>query len=388
MTLGSFNFVFLGLTITSSRGNGHAQIYRALIRELVSRGHNVLFLERDVPHFHNSRDLPVDEKNIRNIYGRIEIYQDIEELQDKYKEDIAGADVVIVGSLVPEGIDVGEWVQKTAKSATAFYDIDTPTTLSKLHRRDYEYISPRLIEEYDLYLSSTGGSTLPLLEAAFRARSVKVLYCSVDVNEYYPEQVPVELDLAYMANFSNDREPLLERLLVEPARRWPEGRFIVAGENYPDNIRWPKNVKHVEFIPENEQRLFFNAQRYFLNLTRAEYAHAGYCPRISHFQAAACGTPVISDYWDGLSTFFIPGRDIFISHSPAETLQFLRETPEEIRRAVGEFARKKVMSEHTSVHRASELELYVAATLEDIAMRRKRGQVGFSRSQIEGRKAP
>ena len=50
--------VLLGLSITSSWGNGHATNYRGLVRALVGRGHDVLFLERDVPWYAAERDLP------------------------------------------------------------------------------------------------------------------------------------------------------------------------------------------------------------------------------------------------------------------------------------------------------------------------------------------
>jgi hypothetical protein len=55
------------------------------------------------------------------------------------------ADFVMVGSYVPEGVAVGEWVTTTAQGMTAFYDIDTPVTLAKLERGDTEYLSPALI---------------------------------------------------------------------------------------------------------------------------------------------------------------------------------------------------------------------------------------------------
>ena len=51
--------VILGLSITSSWGNGHATTYRALARGLTARGHDVSFLECDVPWYAQNRDLPV-----------------------------------------------------------------------------------------------------------------------------------------------------------------------------------------------------------------------------------------------------------------------------------------------------------------------------------------
>ena len=50
------NIVIIGLSITSSWGNGHATTYRSLIKGLRKRGHKVHFLERDVPWYANQRD--------------------------------------------------------------------------------------------------------------------------------------------------------------------------------------------------------------------------------------------------------------------------------------------------------------------------------------------
>ena len=52
------DLVFLGLSLSSSWGNGHATTYRALLRGLAERGHRLLFLERDVPWYASARDLP------------------------------------------------------------------------------------------------------------------------------------------------------------------------------------------------------------------------------------------------------------------------------------------------------------------------------------------
>src|SRR3954453_16431811 len=126
--------VILGLTITSSWGNGHATTYRGLVRELVRRGHSVLFLEHDKPWYASNRDMP------NPPYGRTELYTDVEELKRLFGGEIGSADLVIVGSYVPQGVEVGRWVTQAAGGVTAFYDIDTPVTLAKLARGDEEYL--------------------------------------------------------------------------------------------------------------------------------------------------------------------------------------------------------------------------------------------------------
>ena len=132
----SYDIVVLGLTITSSWGNGHATTYRGLVKELVARGHRVLFLERDMPWYAMHRDLS------ESSYGRVELYSSMMELKDRFTGVIQSAELVIVGSYVPDGIAVGEWVTHTAHGLTAFYDIDTPVTITRLLRREFEYITP------------------------------------------------------------------------------------------------------------------------------------------------------------------------------------------------------------------------------------------------------
>jgi spore maturation protein CgeB len=143
--------------------------------------------------------------------------------------EVRQADAVIVGSYVPEGVAVGEWVTATACGLTAFYDIGTPVTLAKLERGDTEYLSPALIRRYTLYLSFTGGPTLEHLEQRYGAAQARPVHCAVDHHLYYPEPCAERWDLGYLGTYSLDRQPALEALLLEPARRWTPGRFVVAG---------------------------------------------------------------------------------------------------------------------------------------------------------------
>jgi len=349
--------VILGLSITSSWGNGHATTYRGLVRELSARGHDILFLERDVPWYASNRDLP------RPQHGRTALYSDLADLKLRFSGEVEEADVVIVGSYVPEGVEVGEWVTRMARGLTAFYDIDTPVTLAKLARGDEEYLTAGLIGEYQLYLSFTGGPTLRRLEQEFGSPMARPLYCSVDPDIYYPERVDNRWDLGYMGTYSDDRQPGLNRLLIQPARAWQEGRFAVAGPQYPKTVRWPRNVQRIQHLPPRRHRGFYNAQQFTLNLTRADMIAAGFSPSVRLFEAAACGTPIISDCWDGIETLFQPGAEILIARSSADVLEWIRDMPEEERVALGDRARIRVLAEHTAAHRAAELEGYALQLL-------------------------
>jgi spore maturation protein CgeB len=349
--------VIIGLSITSSWGNGHATTYRGLVRELARAGHDVLFLERDVEWYAANRDLPDPP------HGRTMLYRSLDELKHTFAADIEAADLVIVGSFVPEGSEVGRWVVDHAGAITAFYDIDTPVTLAKLARGEEEYISRDLIPRYDMYLSFTGGPTLNRLEREYGAPLARPLYCSVDPDLYYPEAVPPQWDLAYMGTYSDDRQPGLSQLLITPAARWPDGRFAVAGPQYPADIRWPSNVQRIEHLPPPRHRAFYAAQRFTLNLTRGDMIAAGFSPSVRLFEAAACGTTIVSDRWEGLDTFFEPEQEILLAGTSVDVLGWLRDLPDEERLAIGARGRARVLAEHTAAHRAAELETYALELL-------------------------
>ncbi len=95
-----------------------------------------------------------------------------------------------------------------------------------------------------------------------------------------------------------------------------------------------------------------------LNVTRADMRAAGFSPSVRLFEAAACGTPILSDYWDGLESIFEIGSEILVAHCPEDTLRCLREIPAPELKAAGERARARVLAQHTAAHRARELEAY------------------------------
>jgi spore maturation protein CgeB len=346
--------VFLGLSITSSWGNGHATNYRALVRALAERGHDVLFLERDVPWYAAQRDLP------RPPWGRTELYASLPGLRSRFTADMARSDLVVVGSYVPEGVAVAEWVLRHAGGAVAFWDIDTPVTVAKLDAGDEEYLERGLVPRFDLYLSFTGGPLLERIAHEFGARHARPFYCMADTRVYRPVEAAQRWLLGYLGTYSSDRQPALESLLLEPARSLPHERFAVAGPQYPSEVEWPPNVERIEHLSPAEHPLFYARQRFTLNVTRRAMVEAGWSPSVRLFEAAACGVPVISDAWRGLDRFFRPGAEIVVADDVIGALTSL--SPDDAR-AIGAAARERVLAEHTPARRAQELEEHVRSVL-------------------------
>lgn len=354
MSRGPFDIVVVGLTLSSSWGNGHATTFRALLRGLKVLGHRVLFLERDVPWYAAHRDLPEPD------FCELQLYGDLDELRTKHADALQRADAVLVGSYVPEGVEVLALVLTLARGAVGFYDIDTPVTLAKLARQDEEYVARWQVPLLDLYFSFTSGPTLRRIEGEFGAKRAVALYCSVEPERYRPTGDPLRWDLGYLGTYSADRQPALERLLLAPARRLPDRRFVVAGPQYPNDIEWPENVDRIEHLPPSEHPAFYSQQRFTLNVTRADMIQAGWSPSVRLFEAGACGTPIVSDPWPGLTDLFPAGEAILVAQGTDDVVRLLSDTSDARRRALAAAARSIVLESHTGLARAREL----AAALE------------------------
>jgi spore maturation protein CgeB len=325
------------------------------VKALVRRGHQVLFLERDQPWYRDNRDLP------RPPYGETALYDSVTELQQRWCDMARHADLVIVGSYVPDGISICRWVQQTAAGVTAFYDIDTPVTLAALQTGTCAYIAAEQVTGFDIYLSFAGGPLLRHIEEGLGSPAARPLYCAVDPQIHLPQTAAVvpKWDLGYLGTYSIDRQPTLDRLLGAAARAWPDGRFVVAGPLYPDTLVWPPNVERIAHLEPALHARFFAQQRFTLNVTRADMIRCGYSPSVRLFEAAASGVPIISDWWDGLDEFFEPAREILIAANTDDALRYLRDINEVQRREMAQAARSRVLRHHTAMHRAVALESYV-----------------------------
>lgn len=360
--MNELNIVIFGLSITSSWGNGHAVTYRGLVAGLARLGHKVTFFEQDAEWYACHRDMS------HTPGCKIILYKRFSDVQKIHLARIRSADVVIVGSYVSEGIAVGNWVLQNSPGVVAFYDIDTPVTLEAIARGTCQYLTAYLIPEYDLYLSFTGGPVLKILEDKMGSPSARALYCSVDSDIYKPETRAARWDLGYLGTYSPDRQPKLEHFLNMPASHWKSGSFVVAGAQYPSSILWSRNVHRIDHVPPGKHRSFYNSQRFTLNLTRDDMIRTGWSPSIRLFEAAACGVPIVSDWWPGLNRFFVPGEEILVARSTEDVLAYLQNTSENERKSIGYAARKKILNAHTSAHRAEELEEYVREALKKLTL--------------------
>src|SRR3954454_23104040 len=101
--------VVFGLSISSSWGNGHATLWRALCRALTRRGHHTVFFERDVPYYAAHRDLLALEG------VELVLYDDLSRIRARAEEEIADADVAMVTSYCPDAVAASALVAEHAQ---------------------------------------------------------------------------------------------------------------------------------------------------------------------------------------------------------------------------------------------------------------------------------
>ena len=344
--------VVFGLTISSAWGNGHATLWRGLCRALFARGHQVVFFERDVPYYAEHRDLRGAP------WCRLELYEGWTLAAAAARRELADADVAIVTSYCPDGPEASRAVLDSAAGRKVFYDLDSPVTLERLAQGEtVAYLPADGLHGFDLVLSYAGGSALDGLRSRLGARAVAPLYGSVDPDVHRPVQPDPShrSDLSYLGTYAADRQAALERFFLAPARLRPSRQFALAGSQYPQDFPWQPNVRYVWHMPPPAHPSFYCASGFTLNITRAAMAAVGYCPSGRLFEAAACGTPIVSDWWEGIDGFFAPGEEIVIAHRTEDVLAALDLTEAE-RRRLARAARERTLEEHSAAARARELE--------------------------------
>jgi spore maturation protein CgeB len=245
-----------------------------------------------------------------------------------------------------------------------FYDLDSPVTLDALTRGEpVTYLPEGGLAAFDLVLSYAGGAALDGLKRTAGARVVQPLYGSADPDVHRPVAPVMDRrsDLSYLGTYAADRQDTLERLFIQPARLRGQRRFALAGSQYPADFPWTENMLYFSHMPPSDHPALFCSSGVTLNITRAPMVAAGYCPSGRLFEATACGTAVISDWWEGLDQFFVPFEEILIARDTADVLAALELSDRE-RTRIAAAGRQRTLECHTSTARARELERLLEPT--------------------------
>ena len=310
-------------------------------------GHQVTFYECDVPYYARHRDF------VQWDDCELKLYKSWDAIRRAAMAEAAAADVVMTASYVPGGARIADELLSLDGPLRVFYDLDTPVTLERLKQFDLDYVRAEQLRHFDLVLSWTGGESCGALERDYGVKRALPLYGCVDP-EVYRRVSPrpgLRCELSYMGTYAADRQAKVESMFVEPARKRPEWKFLLAGPLYPAELQWPANVQRLEHVAPADHAALYSSSRLTLNLTREVMAASGYCPSGRFFEASACGTPIVTDWFSGLESFFEPGVEVAVARNCDEVLHVLQGNDEDLL-GMARRARERTLDQHTGYQRA------------------------------------
>ncbi len=347
------HIAFWGSSLVSSYWNGAATYYRGIIRAMAARGHHVTFLEPDIMGRQQNRDMENPE------WAEVVVYDPAEEVVFRLLEEMGGADLVVKASgvgIFDELLEREIASLKKPDRMVVFWDVDAPATLDRIHSNSEDPFKS-LIPQYDLILTYGGGDPVVQAYKALGARDCLPVYNALDPETHHRVQPRQEYicDLAFLGNRLPDREARVDEFFFKTARLLPERTFILGGNGWEDKTR-PGNVRYMGHVPTAHHNAFNSTAGAVLNINRESMARYGFSPATRIFEAAGAGACLITDSWEGIELFLEPGEEILVAGNGKGLAAILKDLTPERSSKIGASARKRILSEHTYIHRAAQLE--------------------------------
>jgi len=345
---------FFASSLVSAYWNGAATYYRGIVRALAERGHQVTFYEPDAYDRQKHRDMadpPWAKVVVYSAQSEAEVLQTVEQAR--------GADLVVKAS----GVGVHDELLERAvldlqKRGTlvAFWDVDAPATLDRVHANAFDPFRP-LIPRYDIVLTYGGGEPVRQAYLGLGARDCVPIYNALDPSTHHP--VPPEPrfqgDLGFLGNRLPDREARVEEFFLRAAAQLPDRRMLLGGSGWGDK-QMPANVHYLGHVYTADHNAFNCTPLAVLNVSRESMARYGFSPATRVFEAAGAAACLITDAWEGLETFFEPGKEVLVAHNGDEVAQHVRTLDAARAREIGQAAYRHVLAEHTYAHRAAQVD--------------------------------
>lgn len=262
--------------------------------------------------------------------------------------------VIILTAPLNHLTGVAAEIQRKHGKPVLYYDGDVPASLPNMQGfasgfRIYQEADPA---EYAAFISNSKGGEAAL--KALGARAVHTLYYGADPDVFSPVSVAEQdLDVMFYGHGREYRQQWIEDMISGPSTALPEARFAVRGTKLGD-------LGHAETLPYlSFSKLREYACRSKINLCITRRAHASiYASSSSRpFELGSMGCCIVANPYEGIETWFEPGKELFVVHSQEEAIDRYRYllSHDHERLAVGRAARERVLKEHTFQHRARQL---------------------------------
>jgi spore maturation protein CgeB len=348
------NIAFFGSSLVSAYWNGAATYYRGIIRALAARGHVVTFYEPDAYQRQQHRDMPDPD------WARVVVYAgEGDEGVRSALDDARGADLIVKASGVgvfDELLEGAVLELRTASNLVAFWDVDAPATLDRVHHDPGDAFLER-IPRYDLILTYGGGDPVISAYRDLNARACVPIYNALDPDTHHPvaRDPRFAADLGFLGNRLPDRETRVEQFFLDVATARPVRTFLLGGSGWGDR-QLPLNVRYAGHVYTRDHNAFNCSPLAVLNVNRESMARYGYSPPTRVFEAAGAAACLITDAWPGIDVFLEPEREVLVAECGEEVAAHLDGLDAARARRIGKAALRRVLAEHTYAHRAALLE--------------------------------
>ena len=352
------NISFFASSLVSAYWNGAATYYRGIIRALHQQGHSITFYEPDAYDRQKHRDMADPE------WAKVVVYPaEKEKGVLKALESARGSDLVVKASGVgvfDELLEQAVLEFKSPETTVIFWDVDAPATLDRV-QNDPKDPFGRLIPQYDLVLTYGGGDPVIKAYEALGAKRCVPIYNALDPDTHHlvPPDARFKADLAFLGNRLPDREKRMEEFFLEVAARSPEQRFLLGGNGWQDKPM-SSNIQYLGHVYTRDHNALNCTPKAVLNISRESMARYGFSPATRVFEAAGAAACIITDYWEGIDTFFEPDQEILVARNGEGVRETLARLSHERARETGQAAYRRVLAEHTYAHRAKQLETILA----------------------------
>ena len=352
---------FFASSLVSAYWNGAATYYRGIVRALHQRGHRIVFYEPDAYERQQHRDIPDPP------WARVVVYPATADGVARALESARSADLVVKASgigVFDELLEAAVAGMKTATRLVAFWDVDAPATLDRVHANSADPFLP-LIPQYDVIFTYGGGHPVVQAYLALGAGECVPIYNALDPTTHYPaaSDPRFRADLAFLGNRLPDRERRVEEFFVSAAAQLPGRRFLLGGSGW-ETKPMPPNVGYLHHVYTADHNAFNCSPLAVLNVSRESMARYGFSPATRVFEAAGAAACLITDAWEGIDLFFEPGCELLVARDGAEVAHHLRHLTAARARAIGQAAWRRVLAEHTYAHRAENVERVLDAKTE------------------------
>jgi spore maturation protein CgeB len=346
------DFAFFGSSLVSAYWNGACTYYRGIVRALHDRGHRVTFYEPHAYERQEHRDIPDPE------WARVVVYEPTDEPAVRaVVAQARDADVVVKCSGVGVYDDVLERavLELPGAGLRIFWDVDAPATLSAMESGELAELAG-LIGGYDLVLTYGGGEPVRRRYGALGAARCEAVYNALDPLTHHPVEPRPELgcDLLFVGNRLPDREARVRDFFFGAVAAAPQRSFALGGSGWDDHR--PPNLRLLGHVSPQDHNVLNVSARAVLNISRDSMAANGFSPPTRVFEAAGAGACLITDAWEGIEQFLVPGEEVLVAQDGLEVAGLVEQLDAERAHAIGQAALARVLSQHTYARRAQQVE--------------------------------